>query len=281
MIANKINPHQPKPASLASMFSGALLHRQLLMQMIKREVVGRYRGSILGMAWSFFNPLLMLSVYTFVFTTVFKARWSGPTPMGKADFALLVFVGLVVHGLFAECINRAPNLIPSNVNYVKKVIFPLDLLVWVLVGSALFHAGISLAVLLCAELVLMGSIPWTVVLFPFVIMPIVLGVMGASWFLAASGVFLRDIVQVTGVISSVLLFISPVFYPAAALPEWLRPWLNLNPLTYIIEEGRNTLVFGIVPSLSAWLVAMSIGMLTAWLGYVWFQKTRKGFADVL
>ncbi|MCW0375718.1 ABC transporter permease [Xanthomonas sacchari] len=280
-MSSKINPHQPKPTSLASMFGAALQHRQLLMQMIKREVVGRYRGSILGMAWSFFNPLLMLSVYTFVFTTVFKARWAGPTPVGKADFALLVFVGLVVHGLLAECINKAPSLITSNVNYVKKVVFPLDLLAWVLVGSALFHAGISLAVLLCAELLLMGTIPWTVVLFPMVVLPIVLGVMGVSWFLAASGVYLRDIAQVTGIVSSVLLFISPVFYPAASLPEWVRPWLNLNPLTYIIEEGRNTLIFGVVPSWGAWLVAMSIGLLVAWLGYIWFQKTRKGFADVL
>ena len=120
-------------------------NRSLIVAMVKREVVGRYRGSIMGLAWSFFSPLLMLMIYTFVFSVVFKARWGVGGEESKTDFAIILFVGMIVHGLFAECVNRAPALILSNVNYVKKVIFPLEILPWVAFGSALFHTAISVA----------------------------------------------------------------------------------------------------------------------------------------
>lgn len=276
-----MNPHQAHKASLTEMVASLWRNRQLILQMSKREVVGRYRGSVMGMAWSFFNPVLMLAVYTFVFSVVFQTRWGVAGEASKTSFAILLFVGMIVHGLFAECANRAPSLILGNVNYVKKVVFPLEILPWVAMGSALFHAAISLLVLLVAQLVFHQSLPWTVVLFPLVLLPLLLATMGAAWFLAAIGVYLRDVSQTIGIITTVLLFLSPIFYPISALPEQYRIWLHLNPLTFIIEEGRKTLVFGQMPDWSGWGVYMVVSVAIAWMGFWWFQKTRKGFADVL
>lgn len=256
-------------------------NRDLILALTKREVVGRYRGSVVGIAWSFLNPILMLLVYTFVFSVVFKARWGVGGDGSKTLFAIVLFVGMIVHGLFAECLNRAPGLILSNVNYVKKVIFPLEILPCVALGSALFHTAISLVVLLLAQLILNQQLMWTVLLFPCVLLPLVFATMGFAWFLAGLGVYVRDIGQITGMVTTVLLFLSPVFYPISALPEQYQRWLHLNPLTFIIEEGRNTLIFGRVPGIGEWGMMLAAGMLIAWAGFVWFQKVRKGFADVL
>jgi lipopolysaccharide transport system permease protein len=157
-------------------------NRDLITALTKREVIGRYRGSVMGIAWSFFNPLLMLVIYTFVFSVVFKARWGVGGEESKTDFAIILFVGMIVHGLFAECVNRAPALILSNVNYVKKVIFPLEILPWVAFGSALFHTVISIGVLLLAQLLISHQLPWTVILFPLVLLPLIFISMGFAWF---------------------------------------------------------------------------------------------------
>jgi lipopolysaccharide transport system permease protein len=236
---------------------------------------------VLGIAWSFFNPLLMLTIYTFVFSVVFKARWGVSGNESKTDFAIILFVGLIVHGLFAECVNRAPGLILSNVNYVKKVIFPLEILPWVAFGSALFHTAISLVVLLLAQLIFSQNMPLTVFFFPFIMLPLVLTTMGFSWFLAALGVYLRDIGELTGMFTMILLFVSAVFFPMSSLPPEYQRLLQLNPLVFFIEEGRKALVFGQSPDFSQWGVMLAISFMIAWLGFAWFQKTRKGFADVL
>lgn len=256
-------------------------NRNLVIALAKREVMGRYRGSVMGVTWSLFNPILMLLVYTFVFSVVFKARWDVGGDDSKATFAIMLFVGMLVHGLFAECLNRAPSLILSNVNFVKKVIFPLEILPWVAMGSALFHAAVSLVVLLLAQLIMTHQLVWTALLFPCVLVPLVFVAMGFAWFLAGLGVYVRDIGQITGMFTTVLLFLSPVFYPISALPERYQTWLHVNPLTFIIEEGRNTLIYGRVPDIEEWGVRLVGGMVIAWCGFVWFQKTRKGFADVL
>ena len=254
-------------------------HRQLIAQMTRREVIGRYRGSVMGLAWSFFNPVLMLVVYTFVFSEVFQSRWAGQE--GKGDFAILLFVGMIVHGLFAECANRAPSLILSNANYVKKVVFPLEILPLISLGAALFHSCISVVVLLAAQQLLSGSTPMTALYFPLILLPLCLGTLGLSWLLAALGVFIRDVGQIITVLTTVLLFLSPVLYPVSALPEAYRPWLQLNPLTYIIEDSRNVLIFGHAPDWQAFGLALAGSALMAMVGFWLFQKTRKGFADVL
>jgi len=249
--------------------------------MTKREVVGRYRGSVLGLAWSFFNPIVMLSVYTFVFSEVFKARWGTGGGEDKASFAVFLFVGMIVYGLFAECVNRAPGLIVSNANYVKKVVFPLEILPSVAMGSALFHASISLVVLLSAQLLFNQRLPWTIVFLPVILLPLLLATAGVAWVLSSLGVFVRDISQITGILTTVLMFLSPVFYPLSALPKKFQLWLNLNPLTFIIEAARNALIFGDAPYWTGLVFVLAASLAIATGGFWWFQKTRKGFADVL
>ena len=234
----------------------------------------------MGLTWSFFNPILMLVIYTFVFSVVFKARWSAEST-SKTEFAIVLFAGLIIHGLFAECVNRAPALILSNVNYVKKIVFPLEILPWVSLASALFHAGVSLAVLLIFFLLIHLSLNWTIIFLPVLIMPLALLIMGVSWFLASIGVFIRDVGQMIGIVTTILLFLSPVFYPVSALPENLRPLLHLNPLTFIIEQVRLVLIWGKVPNWIGLVIYLACSMLVVSTGFFWFQKTRKGFADVL
>lgn len=273
--------YQPLPLSPLAILRSLWQHRQLVWQMSKREVLGRYRGSMMGLAWSLFNPIFMLLVYTFVFSVVFETRWGVSTDEGRGAFAVILFAGMVVHGLFAECVNRAPSLILNNTNYVKKVVFPLEILPWATLVSALFHTAISVLVLLLAEWVLMGGIPWTVVLLPLVWLPFIGSIMGVSWLLASLGVYLRDVAQITGLVTTVLLFMSPVFYPLSRLPEKFQTWLLLNPLTFIIEQTRQVVVFGNLPDWGGLLVYGLFAGLLLWLGFVWFQKTRGGFADVL
>lgn len=247
---------------------------------MQREVVGRYRGSVMGILWSFFNPLLMLLVYTFVFSVIFKARWSTGSD-SKTEFALVLFAGLIVFNLFAECFTRAPNLILSNVNYVKKVVFPLEVLPWVALGSALFHTLVSLVVWLLAYLVLFGVPHATVLLLPLVLLPMALLTVGLTWALASLGVYLRDVSQFVGSLTTILMFLSPIFYPASALPETFRRLLFLNPLTPAIEQVRDVLYWGKVPNIGMLLAYFLGTAFVAWVGFAWFQKTRKGFADVL
>jgi len=275
-----MNPHQSHPISPASIARSVWKNRQLVFQMIRREVTGRYKGSMLGLLWSFLNPVLMLCVYTFVFSVVFQARWSDGSD-SKTEFALVLFSGLIVFNLFAECINRAPGLILSNVNYVKKVVFPLEILPVIALGSALFHMLVSLGVWLIAYCILIGIPHLTLLLVPFILLPLLLLILGLSWGLASLGVYLRDTSQITGILTTVLMFLSPIFYPVSALPEKFRAVLQLNPLAPIIEQTRNVLIQGTAPCMTSLLSSILGSALFAWLGFVWFQKTRKGFADVL
>jgi len=276
-----VNPHAAQPTSILSLVKSLWRNRQLILQMTKREVVGRYKGSAIGLAWSFFNPVFMLTVYTFVFSVIFKSRWGIEGEESRTQFAVVLFVGMIVHGLFAEVLNRAPSLILSNVNYVKKVVFPLDTLPVIAMGAALFHSVISLGVLLAAFAMFNGYLHWTAILIPFVLLPLVILTLGLAWMLASLGVFLRDVGQTIGIITTVMMFLSPVFYPVTALPVEFRPWLMANPLTFIIEQAREVLIWGHLPDWTGVGIYTVAATVVAWLGYMWFQKTRKGFADVL
>lgn len=256
--------------------------RHLILQLVRRDVIGRYRGSIMGLAWSFFNPLLMLAAYTFVFGAIFQARWPDRTlGQSKVEFALILFAGLIVHSLMADCLNRAPTVITSNVNYVKKVIFPLEVLPVVTLLSAAFHAAVSTGVLLLAVLLVVGRVPMTAIAFPVVLLPYLIGLAGAAWLLASLGVFLRDVGQSVGVVVMLLLFLSPIFFPLTAVPPEFRLVVMFNPLTYFVEAARDSLLWGVWPEWRSWLVALVGGIATSVIGLWWFQKTRKGFADVL
>jgi lipopolysaccharide transport system permease protein len=266
--------------TILSPLSGLWIYRQLIWQLLKREVLSRYRGSVIGIAWSLLNPLLMLAVYTFVFSQVLKTRWPGNQQESMIEFAVMLFTGLIVYNLFAECINRAPGLILSNANYVKKVIFPLEVLPWVIMGSAAFNASTTTVVLLLGVWIFKGAIPVTALLMPLVIAPLVLTTIGFTLFLSAVGVFYRDLGQGIGLVTTMLLFMSPVFYPASALPQAYQSWVALNPLAYVIEDARKVLVKGQGIEWEWWTLQLVAGYAIAAFGYWWFQKTRKGFADV-
>lgn len=252
----------------------------LLRQLLVREIQGRYRGSALGLVWSFVLPLSMLAIYTFVFGTVFRARWPSGHQEGPVEFALALFAGLIVFNFFAEVLTRAPSLIAANPNYVKKVVFPLALLPLAAVGAASFHALMSLAVLFGA-LAVLGRASWWWLALPLSWLPLAILTLGLAWLLASLGVFLRDLAQVMGPAVSALLFLSPVFYPVEALPPALQPWLHLNPLTVPIEATRQMAVFAQPPAWGALALYGLFALAVAAFGYLWFAKTKKGFADVL
>ena len=214
--------HAEHPNTPAALIRSLFQNRGLIGQLVKREVVGRYKGSFIGMGWSFFNPILMLAIYTFVFSVVFKARWGMGHEESKAEFAIVLFVGMIVHALFAEVLNRAPDLILTNVNYVKKVIFPLEILPVIALGSAFFHTIVSLCVLFCALLLLNGFLHWTILFIPLIFIPLGLVTLGVAWLLASLGVYLRDVGQTIGIVTTILLFLAPVFYPISALPWVVR-----------------------------------------------------------
>jgi lipopolysaccharide transport system permease protein len=275
-----MNPHAIRSISPLVLLRSIKANRSLIYDLVKRDVVGRYRGSVMGLLWSFFNPVLMLAVYTFVFSVVFKARWTGGSD-SKTEFALVLFAGLMVFNLFSECVNRAPSLILSNVNYVKKVIFPLEILPIVAFGSTAFHFMISLFVWLIFYLAFFGIPPVTIIQLPLVMIPLVLMTMGFAWLLASLGVYLRDVAQIIGVITTVLMFLSPIFYPIAALPEEYRFFMQISPLTNVIEQAREVMIWGKGIDWMSWFGQFLLSTMVAWLGFAWFQKTRKGFADVL
>jgi lipopolysaccharide transport system permease protein len=236
---------------------------------------------VLGLGWSLFNPLLMLVVYTFVFSVVFGARWGAGPVESKVDFGLILFVGLMVHGLLAELANRSPGLVLGNVNLVKKVVFPLEVLPVIALCSALFHITVSFAVFVGALLLFTGKVHVTLAFFPIVIAPLAIGLLGLGWLLASLGVFLRDVAHTTGIVTTVLLFLSPVFYPASALPATYRPLFMLNPLTFIIEQSREVVIWGRWPDWTGLGIYTVAATAFAAFGFWWFQRTRRGFADVV
>lgn len=256
-------------------------NRGLIKASVKREVLGRYRGSIFGLFWSLFNPLLMLTVYTFVFSVIFPSRWGGTASVSKTEFALVLFSGMIVFNVFAECINRAPNIIISNQNFVKKIIFPLEILPFVNLGVSLFHAAMGLIVWMTTYVIFFGPPHVTVLFLPLVLLPLCFFLLGVTWLLSSLGVYLRDIGQLVGILTTILLFLSPIFYPASAIPEKYRFLVFLNPLTPAIEQVRDVLLWGENPDWNMLAIYFATTLIVAWLGFGWFQMTRKGFADVL
>ncbi len=271
---------QSFPPTPVEMGASLWRNRALILDLVRRDVVGRYRGSMMGILWSLFHPILMLTVYTFVFSVVLNMRWSDRVD-SRPEFALVLFAGLMVFNLFAECVNRAPGLILGNVNYVKKVVFPLEILPVVALGSALFHLLISIVVWLAFHSIFFGWPALTQLWLPILLIPVILITVGAAWILASLGVYLRDVGQVTGVATTAMMFLSPIFYPLAAVPESFRGIYRLNPLSPAIEQIRDAMIWGRAPVLFDLCLHLALAAAFACFGFAWFQKTRKGFADVL
>ena len=218
-------------------------HRFVISQLAKRAILGRYRGTVLGLLWSLVTPLLLLAVYTFVFGTILQVRWVSQSG-GNAEFAAILFSGMLVHGILAECLTQASTLIVSNPQYVKKVVFPLEALPWVTVISAFFQGAISTGILLIYLFFVQGSIPWTAILFPIPLFVLAFVCIAVGWLISATAVYLKDIAQMMGLLSTVLFFMAPILYPKTALPVEFQSLLYLNPLTFIIEQFRAVVLWG-------------------------------------
>jgi len=255
-------------------------HRFVIGQLAKRAILGRYRGTVLGLLWSLITPLLLLAVYTFVFGTILQVRWVSQSG-GNAEFAAILFSGMLVHGILAECLTQASTLIVSNPQYVKKVVFPLEALPWVTVISAFFQGVISTGILLAYLFFVQGSIPWTAVLFPIPLFVLAFVCIAVGWLISATAVYLKDIAQMMGLLSTVLFFMAPILYPKTALPAEFQILLYLNPLTYIIEQFRAVVLWGQLPNWNGLGLYGVASVVVAWASLAWFQKTRRGFADVL
>ena len=256
-------------------------YRDLWWRLTQREILSRYRGSILGIGWSLTTPLAMLAIYTFVFSQVFKARWGGLENDGALAFAVNLFAGLIVFNLFSECISRSPYLITSNSNYVKKVVFPLEMLTCAAMGSSIFNAGLSLLIMVAFELIAFGKLPLSICWIPIIWTPLILFTIALSWMLAAAGVFLRDIGQIVAVALNMLMFTSPIFFPISALPAKWQTLLKMNPIAIVIEQTRVTSIQGSNPSLVYIATGLVGSILACELSFRAFQKAKRGFADVI
>lgn len=264
------------------MFASVWRNRHIIAQLSRREISSRYRGSIIGFAWSFINPLMMLTIYTFFFSVVYKARWASVDGQeSKADFAIILFAGLLIFNFFAECVIRAPTIVTSNANFVKRIVFPIDVLAVSSVASAFFNLITGTVVLVAVQAFVAHRLPVTALAFPLVIAPFSLIVWGCSSMLASLGVFYRDINQIISTVVTGVLFLSPVFYPVSALPEPIRPYISLNPMTIVLEQARGVLIWGTMPRWDVWACYLGVGLFVAWAGFAWFQRSRRGFADVL
>lgn len=253
-------------------------HYYLLTQLVRRDILARYKGSMLGLGWGLLFPLLILLAYTFIFRTVFKVRWPGGSDSTE-EFALQVFAGLVIFNLFSDLLNRAPRLILEQPNLVKRVVFPLEILSWVAMGNAIFHAVLGLLILLLGVAIVgPGLTPWAL-LAPLVMMACVPFLLGMAWLLSGLGVFIRDISHFMGPALTMLMFMSPVLYPVTSLPKDFAGLLWLNPLTVPIENLRYLLLKSHEPNWTSLVIYAIVGMLFAVLTYQFFIRVRPAFSD--
>jgi lipopolysaccharide transport system permease protein len=256
-------------------------HRHLIWQLTTRELGQRYRGTYLGVLWSVLVPLGMLAIYTFVFSAVLQGTFRPGMPTTTGEFALTLFAGLAIFNMFTESISRMPLLILGQVNLVKKVVFPLEILPVTVVLSSVFTSLVTVGLVVIGRLILLGSLSPSALLLPLIYIPLILFVLGLSWFLSSLGVFIRDIGQGITVILQILFFASPVVYPASAIPDPFRWVFALNPLTFLLTSARNVLIWDLPLDFMTWFSWTLLGLVFATLGYYWFRRTSKGFSDVL
>lgn len=250
--------------------------------MLRRGISQRYKGSILGLIWSFVQPLLMLGVYTFVFGIVFKSRWGTDTGVNSdAAFPLIMFCGMAVFNLFSDSVNSCGFVIENNANLVKKVSFPIEILPLVNVGTSIFYNIAWFLLLFMGSVIWLKSASWTMLLLPVTMIPVALLSAGIALAVAAFSVYLRDIPQFVAIMTQILFFMTPIFYPVELVPQnyvWL---LQINPLTPLVEQTRRLFLFQQQPDYGLCFMLFLFSLFIFYLGYAAFMKLKKGFADVL
>jgi lipopolysaccharide transport system permease protein len=267
--------------ALAQIARDFVQHRHLFWQFLQRDISVRYQGTFFGLFWSFLSPLIMLAVYVFVFGFVFKASFRHSANESTFEFGLALFCGLNLFNLFAEVVLRSPTLILQYPNFVKKVVFPLEILPVVATGTGLFHCLIAFLPLTIGLAIAHHQVPFTVLyLFPFLV-PLTLLTCGASWILAALGVFFRDVQPVLSAAIMVLTFMSAIFFPLSAVPQNWRPIVGLNPMVHLIESARSAIVWGVIPDWRTYFVLLAGAMTLAVAGYFAFNRAKFAFADVI
>lgn len=257
-------------------------HRSLLWQFTKRQVELRHKGSHLGLVWSFLSPLLMLGLYVVVFGYIFGGRFKAATVTEtRIEYALIVFLGLAIHHFISEVMAIAPTLVFGNPNFVKKVVFPLEILPAAHVGAALVHVLITLGLVFLGALLTGVPVMPGVLWLPVLLLPLVLSALGLALGLSALGVFWRDIIQLTQFLTLALLFASAVFYPVTQIPGSVYLFLRFNPLLLIIQEARGTAFWGYPLNFTHLVYLYAFGLGAYLFGAMLFQRLRGSFADVL
>lgn len=252
----------------------------LFWKLVIRDIKQRYQGSILGMLWAIIVPILMLIIYTFFFSEVFQAKWDIDTS-DKYQFAIVLFCGLCVFNMISEVMSRSTVLIASNTNYVKKVIFPLEILPAVTVCAALFNCIISFMILIIAKLILYHNISKTLYMIVLAMIPLIILSLGISLFISAISVYLKDVANFISVLVTVLMYVSPVFFPLSSIPESMRRVCAVNPMTYIIENFRKVVLFGECLNWKFYFISCVVAVVFYLIGKIVFMRVKEGFADVL
>jgi lipopolysaccharide transport system permease protein len=268
-------------SSFLKLFKSTWLNKSLLYRLSTREIAGRYKGSFLGLMWSILNPIFMLLVFAFVFGQIIQAKWGDSRIEGQLDFSVALFTGLLLYFFFSEMIGSAVNIIMSNANYVKKVVFPLEMLPIITLISSLFHLIISFMVLLALMAFSNWEFSYHIIYVPIILIPFLIMVLGLSWFLAALGVYFRDVGQIIPPVLTAMMFLSPIFYPLSNVSEKYLWLYQINPLTIIIEQMRSVILYHNAPDFYQLGIYFFISLVIGKLGFTFFQNTRKGFADVL
>ncbi len=271
MVSNRLGMREGPLRDLST-------HWQMLVRLVPRDVQARYLGSTFGLLWSFASSLLILLAYWFFLGVVLQARW-GTAP--SVQYPVILFSGLILHQFFAEVIGRAPSLIIANSSYVRKVVFPVQVLPWVTVATAGFHLLVNLLILLLGQLLILHTVPLSWLWLPVVVLPLLPMTVGFAWIVSSLGVYLRDIAHIVPLVLTVMMFLSPIFYSLDMVPLRFRPWLMLNPLTLVMEQARRVAIQGLAPDFLQLGLYMVVSIVVMFAGYWWFARTKKGFADVL
>ena len=252
----------------------------LLQQLIIKDFREKYKGSLLGVMWSFMIPLFMMVIYTFVFSEIFQPVWS-TQPSSKFEYALIIFCGLSAFNMFSEVMTRSVGIVTGNVNYVKKVIFPLELLPLAVCTVAFVNCVISYGILLIANLILTHVVYITSIELCLLFIPLFMTCLGVSYALAALSVYFRDIVNAISILVMILMYVSPIFYSLEAAPRQFRYIAAINPLAYIIENARSVCIYGQHMNRNSYMVSMVVSVVILLVGYQIFVRLKAGFADIL